>query len=387
MQSHPAADIFPMMDGSDFDELVDDIRQHGQQQPIIAWRGQVLDGRNRLKACRAVGVSPTIAHRDFGSDDAAIRFVISANLKRRHMTPSARAMAAARAMEMFEAAARERQGTRTDLVAKLPQGGLRKARDDAASAFKASPRNVQDAKKVIAKGVPELSAAADKGRVAVSTAAKIAELPAVEQREIIGTGDKPIKPAAIREHRKRKTAERVAAEPTPQASGPYRVLVADPPWPYEKRKTDTTHRARLPYPDMTMEEIIDLPVGDLACDDAVLWLWTTNAFMRQAFQCLDSWGFQEKTILTWVKDRMGTGDWLRGKTEHCIMAVKGRPSVILTNQTTALVAPTREHSRKPDEFYAMVEALCPGSKLELFSRTNRSGWAAWGAETGHFDAV
>src|SRR5262245_65934682 len=98
--------------------------------------------------------------------------------------------------------------------------------------------------------------------------------------------------------------------------------------------------------------------------------------MRDAFRVLDAWGFVEKTIVTWVKDRMGTGDWLRGQTEHCILAVRGKPIVTLTNQTTVLHGPLREHSRKPDEFFALVEKLCPGTKLEMFCRRSREGWAA-----------
>ena len=135
---------------------------------------------------------------------------------------------------------------------------------------------------------------------------------------------------------------------------------------------------------MSTGDIIRLDVGELAQDDAILWLWTTNAFMAQAHIIAEQWGFEVKTILTWVKDRMGVGDWLRGQTEHCLMAVKGKPIVTLTNQTTVLHAPTREHSRKPDEFYAMVEALCPGSKVELFAREVREGWAAHGDDTSKF---
>jgi N6-adenosine-specific RNA methylase IME4 len=131
---------------------------------------------------------------------------------------------------------------------------------------------------------------------------------------------------------------------------------------------------------MDIEEIKRLPVPSLAHTDCILWLWTTNAFMRQAFDCLDAWGFQNKTILTWTKDRLGLGDWLRGKTEHCLMAVRGKPLVTLANQTTHLAGPLREHSRKPEEFYALVESLCPGNKVELFSRQKREGWQTSGAE-------
>ena len=95
-----------------------------------------------------------------------------------------------------------------------------------------------------------------------------------------------------------------------------------------------------------------------------------------------------KTILTWVKNRVGVGNWLRGQTEPCLLAVRGNPVVTLTNQSTVLQAPVREHSRKPEEFYALVEGLCPAtSRLELFAREQRDGWACAGAEVDKFSPV
>jgi N6-adenosine-specific RNA methylase IME4 len=167
-------------------------------------------------------------------------------------------------------------------------------------------------------------------------------------------------------------------------AGPFRVIVADPPWEYRNRVDDASHRGACPYRSMSLEEIkAYLPAG-LAHPDSVLWLWTTNAHMPHAFEVLRAWGFEHKTILTWVKDRMGLGDWLRGKTEHCLLAVRGRPLVTLTNQTTVLHGPLRQHSRKPDEFYALVEALCPGSKVELFARSQRPGWVCQGNQPDAF---
>jgi N6-adenosine-specific RNA methylase IME4 len=190
----------------------------------------------------------------------------------------------------------------------------------------------------------------------------------------------------IRQVARDKTISKIESEPKPLPTGKFRVIVADPPWAYTKRKDDGTHRAALTYPDMTTDEICEMgaEIISRAHDDAVLWLWTTNAFMRDAFRVVDAWGFQEKTILTWAKSKMGTGDWLRGKTEHCILAVRGKPVVNLTNQTTLLDGVVREHSRKPDEFYALVESLCPGSKLEIFAREQRVGWSGWGAESEKF---
>ena len=184
---------------------------------------------------------------------------------------------------------------------------------------------------------------------------------------------------------KRALAEDIRLNPVVTPDGRYQVIVCDPPWKYDNRAEDTTHRGKNLYPEMTVPEICALPVGTLAQPNCILWLWTTNAFMRGAYECLDAWGFQEKTILTWDKVNMGLGDWLRNVTEHCILAVKGRPMVSLTNQTTLLTEKRREHSRKPLAFYAMVEALCPGSKLEMFARESRDGWSSWGAEAEKFD--
>lgn len=167
-----------------------------------------------------------------------------------------------------------------------------------------------------------------------------------------------------------------------EPEGFYSVLVIDPPWPYGTKYDSDGRRAANPYPEMSLDELqaMELP----AADDCVLWLWTTHKFMRHAFGLLDAWGFRDVAILTWVKDRMGLGTWLRSQSEFCIMAVKGRPTIHLTNQTTVIHGPMREHSRKPDEFYAMVDALCVGRKLDYFSREQREGWEQAGNDVAKF---
>jgi N6-adenosine-specific RNA methylase IME4/ParB-like chromosome segregation protein Spo0J len=177
-----------------------------------------------------------------------------------------------------------------------------------------------------------------------------------------------------------RQAEAIQKEPPPLPQGPFRVIVVDPPWRYAKRPDDPTHRASVPYPSMDHESLRALDVAGLACGDAVLWLWTTNAHMPDAVDLVKVWGFEHKTILTWVKQKMGVGDWLRGQSEHCILAVRGKPTVTLTNQTTVLHADAGRHSAKPDEFYALVESLCPGSKVELFARKRRQSWVCHGDE-------
>ncbi len=179
----------------------------------------------------------------------------------------------------------------------------------------------------------------------------------------------------------------------------YSCIVVDPPWFYRLRNKDKSHRNKIPYPPMAIEDILKLPVPDLCSEQGtVLWLWFTNNHMIEAGRCIEEWGFTLKTILTWEKisqsgkTRIGTGHWLRNATEHCVLATKGKvPSFShlrkLTNQPTILHALRREHSRKPEKFFTLVEGLCEGPRLEMFAREKRPGWDAWGNETEKFECL
>lgn len=159
--------------------------------------------------------------------------------------------------------------------------------------------------------------------------------------------------------------------------GKFNVIVIDPPWPYGTEYNPDGRRVASPYPEMNIEEIeaIEIP----STEDCILWLWTTNAFMHEAYHILEAWEFEPKTILTWDKEKMGIGVWLRGQTEHCILATKGKPKINLTNQTTIIQAKAAKHSEKPDEFYKMIEIFCLGQqRLDYFARRRREGWEPFG---------
>lgn len=147
------------------------------------------------------------------------------------------------------------------------------------------------------------------------------------------------------------------APPSMPGRGPYRVVVADPPWPYEIDNK--------PYPQMSIEEICAVDVAPLAHENCLLWLWTTNHHMREAFTVLGAWGFTQKTILTWAKDRMGTGDWLRGKTEHCLMAVRGKP-IITWKPNDPLACETPGKFSEAGRVLRLRRKALPGAALRLF---------------------
>jgi N6-adenosine-specific RNA methylase IME4 len=396
---------------SNIDVLCQSIQTIGLLNPIsISAKNVLVAGRNRLEACRKLGwLEITASVLSLDEIDCQLA-EIDENLIRNELSAQDRCLQMALRHDLYAskfpatkqggAPGNKGAGRGKAPAIKTPESGVLMGTETPAPLAKQTSFVADTAAKTrmaqsvireevqIAKAIPADVHDKIRGTPMADNKTellKMAHLPPEQQRAVaekIATGEA----TSVKQARKAEQARQIVAEPAPPPQGPFRVIVVDPPWKYEARAGDNSHRASSPYPEMTIEQIIkDVPVVKLAHDDCILWLWTTNAFLRHAYSLLDAWGFQEKTVLTWVKDRMGLGDWLRGQTEHCILAVRGKPIVTLTNQTTALHGPLREHSRKPDEFYALVEALCPGSKVELFARQERAGWASWGAEMRLFE--
>jgi|SRR5215831_3229972 len=378
LEFHPLADIFPLVEGTEFDELVDDIREHGLYEPIVVFEDKILDGRNRYRACLEARVEPTFTV--YGGDDP-IAYVISLNLRRRHLNESQRAVVAAKLATL-------KDGQRADLVEGLPIGR-------ASEMLNVGERSVARAREVQEHGAPELIHAVEQGSVSVSAAADVATLPAQEQREIVARGERKILRAAqeIRarkaEMRRAERLERLAAtcnQPFP-SDRRYAVIYADPPWHFEvyNEESGIECAAANHYSTMTLDEICALPVSHLATDAAVLFLWTTLPHLEEALQVVAAWGFAYKSNVVWVKDQIGLGYLVRNQHELLLIATRGdiptppparRPASVIS-------APRREHSRKPDEAYELIERMYPElPRIELFARQARPGWAAWGNEVG-----
>ncbi len=352
------AALIPPLAKEELEQLESNLLAEGCRDPLIIWRGILIDGHNRFAICERHGLAYATHQVDLPDRDAALVWIARNQLGRRNLAPYARAE-----------------------LAFVIEQHLPRRTGNQYTAESASVRNQTEAEPPTVAAPKAVGISRDTYQKAKVVAAKAPEPVKAKLRAGETTINKEYKAITQRERHEQQVA---AVESWTGPSGKYRVIVADPPWAYESRVADPTHRAANPYPSMSAQDIAAMPVADHALDDCLLWLWTTNAFMVQAHDIAKAWGFEVRTILTWAKDRMGTGDWLRGQTEHCLLAVKGKPVVTLTNQTTLLHGPLREHSRKPDEFYALVERLCPGTKLELFSRTKRPGWTCAGAEVGRF---
>ena len=166
----------------------------------------------------------------------------------------------------------------------------------------------------------------------------------------------------------------------------YPIIYADPAWQYENPPIGATSRAiENHYPTLSLEEICALPVSRLATNDSVLFLWATAPKLAECMSVITAWAFTYRTNLVWAKDKIGMGYHVRNQHELLLIAKRGDipPPEPSARPASILCAPRREHSRKPDEAYALIERMYPElARIELFARGTRPGWAAWGNQAG-----
>ncbi|MEN6366097.1 MAG: MT-A70 family methyltransferase [Thermoguttaceae bacterium] len=180
----------------------------------------------------------------------------------------------------------------------------------------------------------------------------------------------------------------------PGLSGAFGTILADPPWRFTNRtgKVAPEHQRLRRYQTMSLDEICDMPVASHCADRSHLYLWVPNALLKEGLDVLDAWGFTYKTNIVWYKirkdggpDGRGVGFYFRNVTEVVLFGVRGSLRTLAPGrrQVNLVESRKREHSRKPDELYDVIEGCSPGPYLELFARTQRPGWTAWGdqAET------
>lgn len=162
----------------------------------------------------------------------------------------------------------------------------------------------------------------------------------------------------------------------------FSIIYADPPWEYEFSKSKS-RAIESHYKTMSLQDICDLPIP--TDSDAILFLWATNPKIREALQVVEAWGFEYRTNMVWVKDKIGMGYYVRGQHELLLISRKGKlPPPDEANRVSSVInAPRLDHSRKPDTVYQIIENMYPHQKyIELFARNKRPGWVNWGAEIG-----
>jgi N6-adenosine-specific RNA methylase IME4/ParB-like chromosome segregation protein Spo0J len=334
-------------DLGDVGALARSIAEVGLLHPIVINGDRTLiAGERRVAACRALGwreIAATVVNLD-----ETVRGEFAENAIRKDFTPS-EIDAIRREVEPLErAAAKRRQGARTDLhPGKLP-GCPGNARDKIAAFAGRSGRTVEKIARVVEAAVREPE--------------RFGAL--VDEMDRTGKVDAPYRKLRQKEDERRVEALRPAA-------GRYRTLVIDPPWEYRQWPSGHRHPG---YATLGQGELAALPVASWAEDDCHLYLWTTNAHMPEACQLLARWGFLHKTILTWVKPRIGLGAYFRGSTEHVLFGVRGALNTRAHDIPTHFEAPVGAHSEKPEAFYEIVRRASYLPAGEAFGRAPRPGF-------------
>lgn len=177
------------------------------------------------------------------------------------------------------------------------------------------------------------------------------------------------------------------------------AILADPPWRFEAwSKNGLDRSADQHYPTADAKQMVEFPIHEIAAPSCVLFMWATWPMMKTALWLISAWGFTYKTCaFSWMKadpyrlfadDKTpfaGMGYWTRANTEPCLLATRGKPKRLNADVRQGIIAPRREHSRKPDEIHGRIERLVAGPYLELFARQQRPGWTSWGNETTKFN--
>ncbi|MDE0128553.1 MAG: MT-A70 family methyltransferase [Gammaproteobacteria bacterium] len=177
----------------------------------------------------------------------------------------------------------------------------------------------------------------------------------------------------------------------------FSTILADPPWRFDNKtgKMAPEHKRLSRYSTLSFDEIAALPIASVVNEPAHLYLWVPNALLAYGLDTMRKWGFEYKTNLIWYKvrkdggpDRRGVGFYFRNVTEVILFGIRGKKARTLApgrSQENVIVSRKREHSRKPDEQYSLIESCSPGPYLELFARGKRPGWFVWGDQSENYE--
>lgn len=340
--------LVPPMTKEAFDSLISSIRTDGQHEPItINEKDEILDGHHRYRACKLLGIAPKHVPKTFDNPLYEKLYVIDVNLQRRQLTDVQRVELNLKKKPILQEIAKlnESLGGKGDKILS-PLGRVNEviAKDSGVSY-----EQVRKIETILEKAPEDLKDKVRTGKTSVNHAYT----------------------TVIRAEDHKNTPE------LPQ--GTFDIILADPPWQYE-----ISHRgsAQDHYQAIEIEELKQLPIP--ASDNAILFLWATGPMQQKAFSIMEAWGFTYKAQAVWIKDKIGTGYYFRGRHELLLIGEKGdMPLPEECNRRDSVIeAPRQEHSQKPEIVYQIIERMYPNRKyLELFARSHYSEkWTVWGIE-------
>jgi len=371
--------LIPPLSNEEFKQLERNILEEGIREPLITWNGILIDGHNRYRIAQEHDINYETLEKDFENLNDVKIWMVNNQLGRRNLQDFVRGELYSVIEEIIREKAKE---SKSEKVSYYRQKG------EVLSIIDNTSSNTQ---KIIAE---KLGWSTGKKAMFDIVKTKAPE----EVKEKLRTGEVSINQAYKEIKKEEKKVERVELIQKqiedieegllPDLVGLFDVVSVDPPWPYEGESKNITsfdsvgRRVANPYPEMSIEQIknIELPL----MNNAVVLLWTTHKFLPDAFEILKEWNLDYKATLVWNKEKIGMGAWFRMQCEFCLVAIKGKPYWENTTYRDIITEARREHSRKPDCFFEMIEKITMGNRLEYFSREKREGWKVFGNDINKF---
>lgn len=428
-------DLIPPLTVDERKQLEENILKDGIRDPLVVWNGTLVDGHNRYEIARKHGLEYRVVEKEFRDEDEATLWIIDNQFGRRNLPDVDRIMLSQKRSGVLAEMAKKRQkeagGDKKSDEAKT--GFIKNDKSDFNKEKEAldGKRGFEDKtghnttqtpapiNRALAAEEPKkqhkpapTSAPAPKPKP-VHVQAEIAKMAGVSQGKVaqfeqiqkkkpelikeIRKGNMTIGGAyqmVRKEEKKKEVQERIEKHATEQTGvidiqnvdRKYNIIYADPPWKYWEsgNKNQSLH-----YTTMTIDDICNLPIKDIADNDCVLFLWVTYPILQEAFRVIESWGFKYSTAaFVWVKKNkqkdtpfIGCGAWTRANSELCLLATKGKVMRLDASVSQIVESPIEDHSKKPDIVRELITKLVGElPRVELFCRHPADGWDVWGNE-------
>jgi len=359
--SNEFKNLIPPLERSEKKILENSLKNEGVREPLITWNNILIDGHNRYEICKKENIKFKIKERKFKDKNEVLLWIINNQLGRRNLHPYDRTRLELKKENYFKVKAKENQGTRTDLTSTT------------------NVVNVNTNKEI--------------GKLANVSHNTVAKVKFIEKKATEKEKKKLREGIVSINGLYTKTKKRfnlMIAKPIKAPKGKYNIIYADPPWEYKTWTDEGGHKsASAHYPTMNLEKIKELNTNKIADKDCVLFLWATFPNLKQAFEVIDAWGFNYKTVgFVWIKkyknknkNFVGLGYWTRANSEICLIATKGNIKRINNNIHQIIESKIEEHSKKPDIIRdKIVELMGDIPRIELFARKKTLGWDVWGNE-------
>ena len=357
--------LIPPLTEEEFSGLKENILSEGVRDPLVCWRNgelTLLDGHNRYRICKENDIHYNIIERDFENREEAKTWIIKNQFGRRNLNKYQRSVLALQLEDIFKKKAKQNQGSRTDISPTLAKS--------------------LDTREEIAKSAKVSHGTLDKVKVIEKNATG-------EQKEKLRSGEESvnkvyneIKRAEKKEERRQRHEDVNDVELSEKK---YRVIYCDPPWQYNDSgvitENDNYGRAERHYPTMSLTQLSELSIKDIADDNAILFMWSTSPMLTSALELVNSWGFKYKTSFVWDKVKHNFGHYNSVRHELLLVCTRGSctPDNLKLFDSVQQIERTRVHSEKPEEFRKIIDTLYTwGNKIELFARKKTSGWDVWG---------